>query len=119
MSGKKIQVKPGRAASAVGFAAGIVFVLIGLTVVVPSFGLFGLFWTAVAVVITVQSYLNAFTEKGVPTHEVIIEDTGETAADPEGGDLESKLRQLQSLRDQDLITEEEYRRKREDLLSRF
>ena len=126
MRGKKVQVRPGKTNSTFGFAAGIVFVLIGLTFAIPVFGLFGVFWTAVAVLITIQNYLNAFTEKGVPTHEVTIEtaeDAGSQAVWDAGNqpaeDIEAKLKQLNSLLDQDLITYEEYQKKREELLARF
>ena len=45
MARRRVRVKPGRAQSAMGFFVGIVFVLIGLFTVIPSFGLFGLLWT--------------------------------------------------------------------------
>ena len=70
---KKIRVKPGKGQSAMGMAAGIVFCLIGLFVVIPTFGLFGVFWTAMAVIITVTNGINAFSDKGVSSHEIIIE----------------------------------------------
>ncbi|MGB4607546.1 MAG: hypothetical protein WBI62_03540, partial [Sedimentibacter sp.] len=71
---KKIKVKPGKAQSKAGFFVGLVFCLIGLVVVIPTFGPFGIFWTLVAVIITVTHYKNAFTEEGVSSHEIIIED---------------------------------------------
>lgn len=48
---KKIKVKPGKAQSKAGFFVGLVFCLIGLVVVIPTFGPFGIFWTLVAVII--------------------------------------------------------------------
>ena len=48
MARRRVRVKPGKAQSAMGFIVGIVFVLIGLFMVVPMFGLFGLMWTGMA-----------------------------------------------------------------------
>ena len=45
MSKKSVKVKPGKTQSKIGFVAGILFVLIGLVVVIPTFGLFGVVWT--------------------------------------------------------------------------
>ena len=75
---KKIRVKPGKGQSAMGMAAGIVFCLIGLFVVIPTFGLFGVLWTAMAAIITVTNGINAFSDRGVSSHEIIIEnETGD------------------------------------------
>ena len=68
---KRIKVKPGRRQSMVGFFAGIVFCLIGLFVVIPGAGLFGVFWTLLAVVITVSNGMNTFSDKGPSSHEII------------------------------------------------
>lgn len=43
---KKIYVRPGKGQSKIGFAVGIVFCLIGVFVVIPTFGLFDIIWTA-------------------------------------------------------------------------
>ena len=45
---KKIHVRPGKSQSRVGFGVGIIFCLIGLVVVIPTFGPFCIFWTAIA-----------------------------------------------------------------------
>ena len=77
MARKNIRVRPGKTQSAMGFAVGIIFVLIGLIVVIPTFGLFGLLWTGIAVAITVVNGLNAFGKKGVPTMEIYSEEEEE------------------------------------------
>ena len=77
MARRRVRVKPGKAQSTMGFIMGIVFVLIGLFMVVPLFGLFGLLWTGMAVVITVINGLNAFGKKGVPTMEIYSEEEDE------------------------------------------
>ena len=125
MARRRVRVKPGRAQSAMGFFVGIVFVLIGLFMVVPMFGLFGLLWTGMAVVITVINGLNAFGKKGVPTMEIYAEEEDEepsparedhdhipsTALNPR-----ERLEQLKTLKEAGLLTDEEYRNKREEIL---
>ena len=125
MARKRMQIKPGRTQSAMGFVVGIFFVLIGVFMVLPMFGLFGLLWTGIAVAITVTNALNAFGKKGVPTMEVYTEDEAEmpgnqvqthdhipsTALDAKG-----RLEQLESLKTAGLITEREYQKKREEIL---
>ena len=75
---KKVRIKPGRTQSMVGFAAGILFCFIGIFVIIPAFGLFGIVWTLMAVIITITNAVNAFTDKGVTSHEIIIVDDGST-----------------------------------------
>lgn len=113
MAPKKIKVKPGKTQSKVGFLVGIAFVLIGCVVVIPIFGPFGILWTAVAGFITYTHYKNGYTNEGISTHEIVIEDgMGEE-------DIEAKLKKLESLYNQGLITQEEYQEKRKEFLDEF
>ena len=125
MARRRVRVKPGKAQSAMGFIVGIVFVLIGLFMVVPMFGLFGLLWTGMAVVITVINGLNAFGKKGVPTMEIYSEEEDEapSLAREDHDHIPStalttkeRLEQLQTLKEAGLLTDEEYRNKREEIL---
>ena len=128
---KKIKVKPGKTQSKIGFIAGILFVFIGIFVVIPTFGVFGIVWTAFAGLIAWSNYRNGFTEKGVPTHVVEIDDEEGTVYNRAGfaterftvendeniGNLvESRLKSLQSLYEQGLITKEEYEDKKQEIL---
>lgn len=131
MSQRRIKVKPGKTQSKFGFIVGIVFCIIGCVVVIPMAGLFGVLWTGIAVVITVMNYKNGFSEEGVATHEIVIdesEDTVEwdwsTAGDSQksessGEDIEAKLKKLNSLYEQGLITASEFEAKRKKLLEKF
>ena len=125
MARRKIRVKPGRGQSAVGFVGGLVFVGIGLFVVIPTFGAFGLLWTLLAVVITVVNGVNAFGKKGIPTMEIYAEDGPEEThashapQDPLASntlDAKGRLEQLKSLKEAGLLTKEEYEQKREEIL---
>ena len=125
MARRRVRVKPGKAQSTVSFVVGLAFVLVGLVMVVPTFGPFGLLWTGVAVAITVINGLNAFGKKGVPTMEIYSEEEDE-APSPAREDhdhisstaltTKERLEQLQTLKEAGLLTDEEYRNKREEIL---
>ena len=108
---RSIKVKPGKAQSTMGFAVGLVFVGIGLLVVIPTFGVFGIFWTLIAVAITVTNGINAFGKKGVASHEIVVEDGA--AEEPSS---QQRLEEVRSLYDRGLITKEEYEAKRAEIL---
>ena len=125
MSRKRVRVKPGKAQSTVSFVVGLAFVLVGLVMVVPTFGPFGLLWTGVAVAITVINGLNAFGKKGVPTMEIYSggRRRGPSPAREDHDHIPStalttqeRLEQLQTLKEAGLLTDEEYRNKREEIL---
>ena len=120
MAPKRIKVKPGKTQSKMGFIVGILFVVLGIFVVIPTFGLFGLIWTGVAAMIAFTKYKNGFSDEGVATHEIVIEDGMEmTDTYDNGEDIEAKLIKLNSLYEQRLITKEEYDEKRKKLLEEF
>ena len=113
---RSIKVRPGKAQSAMGFAVGLVFVGIGLFVAIPTFGLFGIFWTLIAVVITATNGVNAFGKRGVASHEILVEEDGGEAPREGSSPAEERLREVQRLYDQRLITREEYEAKRAEIL---
>ncbi len=131
---KKIHVRPSGEQSKVGFAVGIVFCLIGLFIAIPVFGPFGILWTAVAGIITYTHWRNGFTDKKIASKVIEIEEaedgnvtvtshqgfgTTYTVHETEGrsgSSVESRLKSLQSLYDQRLITREEYEEKKQEIL---
>ena len=120
MAPKKIKVKPGKTQSKLGFIVGILFVVFGVFVAIPTFGVFGLIWTGAAAVIAFMNYKNGFSDEGVATHEIIIEEGMEVPESVDAGsDIEAKLIKLNSLYEQRLITKEEYDEKRKELLKEF
>lgn len=106
---RNIKVKPGKTQSKFSFAVGLLFCGIGLFVAIPLFGPFGFIWTAVAVFITISHGMNAFSDKGIPSYEVNIEE--------DGSSIEARLKKLDSLYNQGLITKEEFETKRKDILN--
>ena len=136
---KKIHVRPSGTQSKIGFVVGIVFCLIGLVIVIPTFGPFGILWTAVAVFITYSHWRNGFTDRKIDTHVIEIDDTDadnvtvtssrglgtsysvsgteyRNAEYSSSNDIENRLKSLQSLYDQRLITKEEYEEKKKEIL---
>ena len=133
---KKIKVRPGKTQSKAGFIVGIAFCLIGVFVAIPMAGLFGVLWTGVAVWITYSHYRNGFTDKPISNRVIEIEDDGNSATvrtgmfddfrtsydvsmETDGEDIEGRLRKLQSLYQQGLITAEEYEKKKQEILDRL
>ena len=140
---KKVRIKPGKGQSMMGFIVGILFCLIGVFVVIPSAGLFGIFWTLMALIITITNAMNAFTDKGVATHEIVIDDgkqaegraderiMADMPSDMSGtasnnrseaaikgikGNIELRLQVAEDLYKAGTITKEEYETKRREIL---
>ena len=119
----------------------IFFVIIGVTVVIPGAGLFGIVWTFMAVCFVIIGVVNLVRKNGLahrvaydvePAEEdeqviqhlltsqpVEGEPTAGTEAparsDPD--DIEERLAALRGLYDKNLITKDEYEAKRKDILS--
>lgn len=112
---KRGRVRPSKGSSIVGMIGGIIFILIGVTTAIPMAGLFGVFWTLIAVVITGTHAYNVFSEKGFSQYEVDVEVTD--SYQEKGESFDAKLRNLKALKDDGLINEEEYDVKRKEILS--
>lgn len=118
MARKRIKVKPSKGQSTFSFIVGIIFCGIGLFVVIPQFGPFGILWTLVAAFTTFANFKNAFTEEGMPTKEIIIDD-GTFAQLEEPNSIEERLKKVESLYQQGLITRDEYDQKRKELIDKL
>ena len=116
---KRVTYRPGRGQSAFGAVVGVIFVLIGVFMVIPAFGPFGILWTLIAVGITGLNAYQAFG-KGYIGPEIHIEEeedgSAESGRPSAAGTAGERLRELQSLYDQRLITREEYEQKRQEIL---
>ena len=115
MARKRVTYRPNKASGVVGGIAGGLFVLIGLFVVIPTFGPFGMIWTLFAAVVMVSNLYQAFGKRYVGP-EIHIE---EEPSYGEGGavaSVEQRLEELKSLYDRDLITYDEYEAKRKEIL---
>lgn len=109
---KRGRVKPSKSSSLFGMIVGIIFVLIGVTSIIPVAGSFGIFWTLFALAIAGFHGYNFFSKKGISHWEVDVE----TDTTNKSEDFEESLRKLDRLRKDGLITEEEFRGKRQEIL---
>ena len=120
MRKRKVTYRPGKAQGIFGIVWGCVFSLIGLVVVVPAAGAFGLLWTAMAVGITAMNAYQSFGKKYHGPEIHIEEEDGEGSAAWDAAapaeDAKGRLEQLESLKSAGLITHEEYQKKREEIL---
>ena len=118
MARKRIKVQPSKKSSKFTFFVGIGFCLIGVFMAIPMAGLFGVLWTAIAVYITYYHFKNGFTDEGIPTHEIIVnDDTIEQKVST--NNIEERLKKLEDLYQQRLITREEYDEKRKELIDQI
>lgn len=117
---RNIKVKPGKGQSAMGMVVGIIFCIIGVVVVIPSIGFFGVIWTLFALGITIMSGINAFSDKGMITHEIVIDEEDSPRSDfrkvQQKERVQERLRLVESLYAEGSITKEELDQKRKKIL---
>jgi hypothetical protein len=117
---KRVKVKPSKPASLFGMIVGIIFVFIGLFVVIPDAGIIGILWTLFAVGITGFHAYNFFGDKGVASWEIDTDDGDNEEKNNQStlvsDDFEIRIRKLNRLKEDGLITEEEFKKKREEIL---
>ncbi len=111
---KRGRIRPSKSSSIAGMIGGIVFIIIGVTTVIPTFGMFGIFWTLIAVGITGSHAYNIFSKKGLAHYQVDVEVIESNKEKVENFD--EKLRKLKALKDDGIINEEEFIVKRKEIL---
>lgn len=142
MRRRNIRYKPSKPQAAMGLAVGILFVILGITMVIPMtfragfapVGLFGLAWTGIAVYSTVINAKYLFGSKDGKNENLFggYEVTEEPADEPTpafrtdapdrrhitgaGLDAKGRLEQLETLKSAGLLTQEEYSQKRKEIL---
>ena len=118
---RKVTYRPSKSQSTFGAVVGVIFILIGIFVVIPTFGPFGILWTLMAVGITGMNAYQAFGKKyvGPEIHIEEEETSGSSGQSFAPGSTEERLRELRSLYDQRLITQEEYEQKRQEILKQL
>ena len=117
MRRRRVTYRPGKASGVFGTVWGGVFILIGIFVVIPTFGPFGILRTLMAVGITgYNAYMSFGGRYAGP--EIHIEDDGqgETDTASPAPSAEERLTELRGLYDRRLITAEEYEQKRKEIL---
>lgn len=104
---------PTKVESIGGIIGGVIFILIGVTIAIPTFGLFGIFWTLMAVVITGVHTFSVLSNKGQSDYR---SDSGLDSPKIEHESFDVKLRKLEKIKREGLINEKEYQRKRKEIL---
>ena len=136
---RNIRYKPSKLSAAMSVVVGVVFVIIGLTMVIPGtfssgflpVALFGLLWTGLAAATAVVNALYLMGKRDNTNlyggYEITDEDPAESPAfradapdhqhiTPSGLDAKARLEQLESLKEAGLLTQEEYDQKRREIL---
>ena len=111
---RRVTYRPSKVGGVVSLIFGSVFVAVGIFVVIPQAGWFGVLWTALAAVITVANAYTAFGGK-YGRSQIEIEDDGE----PCESEAQARLEELRTLYDRRLITEEEYEKKRTEIIAQL
>lgn len=108
----------GRIFSGIFALVGISFVVIGVTEVIPSgAGLFGVVWTLMACFFAGVGIYGVVSKEGLYG---MRRGFGIEISDDDGGESsEDRLKKLQYLYDQRLITPEEYEQKRKEILGQL
>ena len=128
MRRRRVTYRPSKAQGAFGVAVGCIFVLIGLFMVIPVFGLFGILWTLIAVGITGMNAYQAFG-KGYAGPEITIEEDEEPRRGASSSpapqthdhipstalDVAARLEQLRSLKEAGLMDNAEYEQRKQKL----
>lgn len=122
---RRVTYRPSKAQGTFGLVFGVIFVLIGLFVVIPVFGPFGILWTLIAGVGTGINAYQAFGKNYVGPEIKIEEEDRPTSPPPvethdhipsTALDAKRRLEQLESLKTAGLIDDQEYREKRQQIL---
>ena len=112
------QIRPSKATSGLGCVAGAVFIGIGLFVAIPKFGVFGIFWTFIAVGITIYHGINLFSDKGVAIEVVDIDATSSLPVTEVAKEsVETRLAKLEQLKARGLVDGAEYDSQRARILN--
>jgi hypothetical protein len=114
---RTIRIKPGKSGSFFGMIIGLIMIGAGIKIIIPMFGDIGILWTVMAVAMTAYGAFNAFSARGLATHEIDVENSGDSGADHD--DAAGRLERLKRLRIDELITEEEYQRKRSEIVNKL
>ena len=115
---KNMYIKPSKSAAVGQMIVATIFTFIGLLVVIPAISKaggpvwFGILWTGIAATGAIRGAINAFSDHGIPTRE-IVSDAQEA---PPIRSTEERLRKLDDLLQKKLISETEYNDTRKRIL---
>jgi hypothetical protein len=109
------RVRPSKGVSAIGVAVGIFMLVIGLTTVGTAGGAFMIFWIFAVLAITGFYAYNLISERGA-AFTVIDVDTRQAQPPSPPRSTQERLSELDLLRQQGMVTDQEYQEKRRQIL---
>ena len=112
---QRLRVRQNPVASFFGGVVGIVFFIVGIVFAIPQAGAFGTIWTLVALIGAVTSFYNAFSDEGIVDKVIDVPDDHAATA-WQSADAETRLRQLDGLKNKGLLTPVEYQERRRKIL---
>ena len=117
---RRMRYRPSKASCVFGGIVGIIFSCIGVFMVIPTFGPFGILWTLIAIGITIYQFAMAAGKVSMGSWTVEDEDGAGQDSGPSGDvsgrSAQDRLTELQNLYDRRLISQEEYEQKRQEIL---
>ena len=113
---RRMRYRPSKASCIFSGIVGIIFSCIGLFVVIPSFGPFGILWTLIAIGITVYQFAMAAGKVSMGSWSIEDEDGAGEGNNSDRKSAQDRLTELQNLYDRRLISQEEYEQKRQEIL---
>ena len=114
---RKARIKPSKTSSAIGTVIGGCFVIFGISLLSSSgSNPFIVAWTIGAAGITIYYIVNLFSDKAPPMEEIDFDDTTFPA---EHSNETERLRELEKLKAENLITEQEYEQKRKEIINKL
>jgi hypothetical protein len=105
------RIKPSKPAAVFGLCTALAFVGLGIFVVIPKFGAFGVFWTVMAAAIAIYNGFFVFSKSGTSVCEVEIQNSKSRSS------LSSRLAELDEARRRGLISASEYEAQRARVIS--
>jgi len=114
---RRFGIRPSPAVSGLAVIAGVGMIAFGIYFLAQTGGHpFIIVWLLVAAGITIYHAVNAFGGKKIHTEVIDYEDVDDPTEPPPPTRPADRLRDLQKLRDDGLITEAEFERKRREIL---
>jgi hypothetical protein len=116
----RLRVRPSKSSSLIRLIVGVVFICLGIFILIPA-GIkdgtawVGVVWTGGVAILVVRDVLNLSTERGV-ADEVIDVDKGIADSAQSSTSVEDRLRKLNYLCANGLISDAELKTRREEIL---
>ena len=115
---RNLLIKPSKPISALGMIGGSIAAIIGVVVLIPMLSRdhgpvwFGVLWTGLGIAGAITSAINAFSDQGIPTEEIVSDSLHQEPT----RSTEDRLRELDDLLRKEMISKDEYARTRTRIL---